>query len=206
MLTSELFCNRTRWRGRDAYMLGNDQVRLVVLNGGGHVADFRFCRQTGLPSVSPFWVPAWKTIEPQNYREKVHAKHYGSPAVGRLLAGICGHNVCVDHFGPPSNEEAAHGFPVHGEAGALRWRKTSLAVGSRRVSLTLGVELPIAGLTFEREIELRSGESVAYYEETVTNNRKADHFFDWQQHVTFGPPFLCSEASRLALSGTRGLV
>lgn len=77
---------------------------------------------------------------------------------------------------------------------------------SRSLSLTLEVKLPIAGLRFERETEPCRGESVVHYRETVTNERKVDHFFDWQQHVTFGPLFLSHEDNRLAIPGTKGLV
>ena len=33
----------------------------------------------------------------------------------RLLAGIMGHNLCLDIFGPPSDEEALAGLTAHGE-------------------------------------------------------------------------------------------
>jgi hypothetical protein len=66
------------------------------------------------------------------------------------------------------------------------------------------VRLPVAGLRFSREIRLRGGESVAYFAETVFNERKADHFFHWTQHVTLSPPFLGHDTSRIAMSATRG--
>jgi hypothetical protein len=47
-------------------------------------------------------------------------------------------------------------------------------------------------------------ETVAYFEEVVTNRRKLDHFFHWVQHVTLGPPFLSASATSVALPGTRG--
>jgi hypothetical protein len=34
----------------------------------------------------------------------------------QLLAGLMGHNLCLDIFGGPSDEEAAAGLSVHGEA------------------------------------------------------------------------------------------
>ena len=68
--------------------------------------------------------------------------------------------------------------------------QTKLQATSQEVSLTLTVRLPVAGLRFSREIRLRQGESVAYLTETVLNEKKADHFFHWTQHVTLGPPFL----------------
>jgi hypothetical protein len=177
---------------------------MVSLTGGGHIAAFRFTESSGLPDLNPYWDPLWKTIEPYQYRPERHATRYGPPATGKLIAGISGHNLCLDYFGPPSEEEAAQGLSIHGEAPSARWRKTKARVTARQVSLTLSVHLPVAGLQFAREITLRRGESVAYFKETVWNERKADHFFHWTQHVTFAPPFLAPRASRVAISATRG--
>ena len=69
----------------------------------------------------------------------------------------------------------------------------------------LTVRLPIAGLEFRRAITMRPDEQVVYFDETVRNTRKADHFFHWTQHVTLGPPFLARGDVETALPGTRGL-
>ena len=37
-----------------------------------------------------------------------------------------------------------------------------------------------------------------------SNEKKADHFFHWTQHVTLSPPFLGHDTSRIAISATRG--
>ncbi len=134
-------------------------------------------------------------MEPYRYKRRLHAALYGPPATGRMLSGITGHNLCLDFFGPPSEEEARQGLSIHGEAPARRWRKVSGLTSRHQSRLKLAVHLPVAGLRFEREIKLRAGESVAYFKETVTNERKADHFFHWTQHVTLGPPFLDARKS-----------
>jgi hypothetical protein len=71
--------------------------------------------------------------------------------------------------------------------------------------LTLSVRLPEAGLQFSREIEMRAGESVVYLKETVTNERKLDHFFHWTQHATLAPPFVAPEDGRVFMSATKGI-
>lgn len=200
----QFICLKQLWRGREAYMLGNGLVQMVNLIGGGHIAEFRFTESSGLPDLNPYWVPPWKAIEPYQYRPRLHAARYGPPATGKLIGGIAGHNICLDFFGSPSEEEAAQGLSIHGEAPSARWRKTKGRVTTRQVSLTLSVHLPVAGLQFMREIKLRRGESVAYLKETVRNERKADHFFHWTQHVTLAPPFLAPQTSRVAISATKG--
>jgi hypothetical protein len=177
---------------------------MVTLPGGGHIAEFQFLAETGLPVINPLWVPPWKSIEPYKYRADKHAAEYGSLHEGKLLSGIAGHNICLDYFGPPSEEEAAQGLSTHGEAPSARWEKTRLRATSEEVNLTVAVGLPVAGLHFSRELRLRRGESVAYFAETVSNERKADHFFHWTQHVTLGPPFLGNETSRISITATRG--
>jgi len=200
-----LACSKTLWNGREAYTLHNDLVQMVTLPGGGHIAEFQFLPGTGLPVVNPFWVPPWKSMEPYQYRAKKHAAVYGPVNEGKLLSGIAGHNICLDYFGPPSEEEAAQGLSTHGEAPSAKWQKTKLDASSEEVGLTLSVRLPVSGLRFSREIRLRRGETVAYISETVFNERKADHFFHWTQHVTLGPPFLGYDTSRIAISATRGI-
>lgn len=203
-MKKQLACSKTQWNGRAAYTLHNDQVQLVTLPGGGHIAEFQFLPGSGLPVMNPFWVPAWKSIEPYEYRAEKHSTIYGPSNEGKLLSGIAGHNICLDYFGPPSEEEAAQGLSTHGEAPSAKWQKTRLRATSQEVSLTLAVRLPVAGLRFSRQISLRRGESVAYITETVFNENKADHFFHWTQHVTLSPPFLGHETSRIAIPATRG--
>ena len=198
-------CERTLWKGRKAYRLSNGVVRLVTLTGGGHIAEFRFARSSGSLSLSPLWNPPWKSIEPYQYRAARHASLYGPPIEGKLLSGIAGHSICLDRFGPPSEEEVAQGLSFHGEAPSAKWKKDFAHASSEQVSLALSVRLPGANLHFRREIRLREGESVAYCTETVSNLATVDRAFEWQQHVSLGPPFLDPQACVIALPATRGI-
>ncbi len=204
-MTNNLSCEPTVWNGRKAYQLSNGIVRLVTLTGGGHIAEFRFEESSGLPSLNPLWKPPWKSIEPYQYRSTRHSSLYGSLTEGKLLSGIAGHSICLDRFGPPSEEEAAEGLSFHGEAPGAEWKKRFVRVSSGHVSLGLSVRLPAANLRFRREIRLHEGESVAYYTETTSNLAQADRAFNWQQHVTLGPPFLDPQACGIVLPATRGI-
>jgi hypothetical protein len=201
-LSPELFCKKGAWRGRNAYALGNSVVRLTTLTGGGHIAEFQL---EDSPALSPLWVPPWRSIEPHQYREEKHKREYGTITEGKLLSGLVGHNICLDYFGSPSVEEAKQKLSQHGEAPSSKWQKKRISVGRQRVALELSVRLPVAGLRFSREIELRKGESVAYFKEVVHNERKADHFFHWTQHITLGLPFLSADDALVSIPGTRGI-
>lgn len=200
-----LNCSPTTWRGRKAYLLRNESVQLVTLTGGGHIAEFRFVDASPFSHLNALWAPPWKSMEPFDYREKVHSRLYGSLLEGKLLSGIAGHNICLDYFGPPTQAETRQGLSQHGEAPMSKWRKNECRVGPQKVSLTLSTHLPAAGLSFSRSIQLRQGAPVAFFTETVTNETKKDHFFHWTQHVTLGPPFISARHSRVALPGTRGI-
>jgi hypothetical protein len=178
---------------------------MVNLTGGGHIAEIRFTDGSGLPTLNPLWLPNWKSMEPFQYRARAHAKRYGPTHEGKLLSGIAGHNICLDYFGGPSEEEAAQGLSTHGEAPSLKWRKSGARLRAGQLSLTLSVRLPEAGLEFSREIGMRARESVVYLRETVTNERKLDHFFHWTQHATLAPPFLTPEDGRVFMSATKGI-
>ena len=81
-------------RGRRAASIENDAVRVTVLEEGGHLAEIAD-KATGM---NPLWTPDWPSIEPSAYDPAAHAI-YGDGADAPLLAGLMGHNVCLDIFG-----------------------------------------------------------------------------------------------------------
>jgi hypothetical protein len=173
-----------RFHGRRAAAIENDRVRVTVLEGGGHIAEV-LDKQTG---VNPLWIPHWPSIEPAAYDPSANPE-YGGGVDASLLAGIMGHNLCLDIFGGPSSEEAAAGLPVHGEASTIRCELR--ATGTELI--VRGV-LPLANLEFEREIALvdagRGQGGVVRVRESVHNLSATDRPIGWTQHVTLGPPFL----------------
>ena len=101
----------TTYRNRRAVQLENENLRLTVLVEGGHLAELLH-KPTG---INPLWTPPWPSIEPSAYSAATHPE-YGCDAESKLLAGLMGHNLCMDIFGGPSDDEAAAGMTVHGEA------------------------------------------------------------------------------------------
>ena len=57
------------FRGRRAAVVENDELRLTVLEEGGHIAEI-FDKRSG---VNPLWTPPWASIEPSTY---VRARQY----------------------------------------------------------------------------------------------------------------------------------
>ncbi len=106
----------TVYRNRGAVQIENETLRLTVLVEGGHIAELLH-KPTG---INPLWTPPWPSIEPSSYDPARHPE-YGLNAESKLLAGLMGHNLCMDIFGGPSEEEAAAGMTVHGEASVARY-------------------------------------------------------------------------------------
>jgi len=184
------------YRNRRAFCLENDLLRVTVLVEGGHVAEI-FDRASG---VNPLWTPPWPSIEPSRYDPALHPE-YGRNAESKLLAGIMGHNLCLDIFGPPTEEEAAAGLPVHGEASVAPYR---IEVEGDR--LRAEAELPEARLRVSRTIRLAPGSRVVEFTETVENVSATDRPVGWTQHVTLGPPFLAKGQTLFRATATRSKV
>jgi hypothetical protein len=133
------------YRGRRAASIENDAIRVTVLAEGGHIAEV-LDKRTG---VNPLWTPPWPSIEPSSFDAVVHRDTYGDGADAKLLAGIAGHNVCLDPFGPPSDEEAASGMTAHGDAPVATYE-----IASEASTMHMRALLPLAQIRFERRIEL----------------------------------------------------
>jgi hypothetical protein len=183
-----------RYRGRRAASIENARFRVTVLQEGGHIAEI-LDKQTG---VNPLWTPPWPSIEPSSYDRKTHGVYGGGPDA-TLLAGIMGHNLCLDIFGAPSAEEAAAGMPVHGEASVAPFR---FQVTTR--NLTMQATLRLANLQFERRVSLE--DHAIRIHESVLNLAGTDRAVGWTEHVTLGPPFLKKGVTQFRTSATRSKV
>jgi hypothetical protein len=173
----------------------NDELIVSVSVEGGHIAEI-VEKKTGM---NPLWTPPWPSIEPSSY-SLARYPEYGDNSESKLLAGIMGHNLCLDIFGVPSDAEYAAGVTVHGEASVAPYEIET--AGSRMLAKA---HLPIAQLDFEREIEL-AGNGVLKIRETVTNLTGMDRPLAWTQHVTLGPPFLEAGVTTLNIKAPKSMV
>jgi hypothetical protein len=178
----------TTYRGRRAAAIENQHLRVTVLCEGGHIAEI-LDKETG---INPLWTPPWPSMEPSAFTG-------GACPEDKLLAGIMGHNLCLDIFGGPSAEEAAAGLTVHGE-GSIAPYDVSEGDGA----LVMRARLPMAEMSFDRRVELR-GRAVSI-RESVENLSPYDRPIGWTQHVTMGPPFLEKGVTQFRSSATRSKV
>src|SRR5271156_4887547 len=189
------------WKNRRAYRLSNGVVELMVLLGGGHIADFRLC---GSP-VNALWESPWPTIEPQTFSSLEHAALYGDGPIGKFLCGYTGHALALGCFGLPSPAEAEQGLALHGEAAIADWKILSATAEGDSATLVMEVPLPVQGLRFRREISLCVDTYIASIAERVTNLGGRVAEFQWVEHAAFGEPMFTHGEAALFVSGTRGL-
>jgi hypothetical protein len=184
------------YRNRRAVALSNEHIEMIVSVEGGHIAAIR----DKASGVNPLWSPPWPSIEPSTYDPAKHPE-YGPRSDGKLLCGILGHNVCLDLFGGPSEEEAAAGMTAHGEAPVNRYQ-----INVEGDTLIARTRLESSGLAFERHIRLPAGARKAEITETVENLACWDRPIAWTQHVTVGPPFLECGKTEFRASATKSKV
>ena len=182
------------FRGRRAASIENSSLRLTVVEGGGHIAEV-LDKASG---ISPLWIPPWPSMEPAAFDPQTDTA-YGSTAEARLLAGIMGHNLCLDIFGGPSPEEEAAGLHPHGEASVAQYD-----VEASATHLTMRAVLAEASLQVERSIELQ--DRAVRIVESVENLAATDRPVGWTEHVTLGPPFLERGSTQFRASATRSKV
>jgi len=172
---------------------------VAVLEGGGHICELGL---NAAPGVNPLWKPPWVTKDSDRYLPSKDRRVYGPPPDGRLLAGIAGHSLSFDHFGPPSKEETAAGLATHGEAPVAKWRLREVSA----TGLSYGCTLPAAQISFRRSMVLDRRHPVVRVEEFAQNLSLYDRPISWNEHVTFGPPFLEPGITIFDMPATRAKV
>jgi hypothetical protein len=172
----------TSFHNRPAWQIQSEEVRVSVMQCGGHVAETTF-RPT---RISPLWIQDRPTIDADQYDPLIHGPIYGDDGEGKLISGLLGHNLCMPYWGLPSEAEYRCGMTCHGEPNTVRWQEQIHAADR----LSLRVTLPESGLRVDRK--LRCAGSIVHFETTVENQLSLDRPIAWCEHVTIGPPFLSS--------------
>ena len=165
---------------RPLVRLENEMATLEVDLAGGSLTAFSLKTQ-GVPEPT----------NPLSWRAQM--TNDGSPAPA-------GHFMCCDRWGAPSKAELANGMPFHGEASSQLWHSQG---GSSALRAGMNVELPMAGMSVERQIAVAENAAAVHVAETVTNNNLLGRMYNVVQHPSIAPPFL-DEATVVDSNATRG--
>lgn len=178
----------TTLHGRTALTLSNGSLAISVLPGGGFIGAVQLTTGDPRADINPMRVPDYQTIDPHTFDplDEDHAAAYGTDVQGRLMSGYMGHYTCFPQFGHSTQEFAAAGYGQHGEAIGVLWERRPTDTPNQ---LSMAAHLPENSYNFERVISMEPGETVAYVTETAENLTSFERPLQWNQHVTFGPPF-----------------
>lgn len=138
-------------------------------------------------------------MEPSRFDPSIHGEIYGAHAESKLLSGLMGHNLCMDLFGMPSQQELAAGMTPHGEASIVPYE-----LRVENGELLARAVFPMAQLAFRRKIRLYG--EVAVVQEEVENLSPLDKPTAWTQHATLGPPFIEPGKTQLRATATKSRV
>ncbi len=185
----------TSFRGHAAWAIETDDVRVTLLQSGGHLAEIVLTQ--GEP-VSPLWVQSRATIDSETYDPEIHGAIYGRNPESRLLSGLAGHNLCFPFWGNPSPAEFAAGMTFHGETNIRRWQ----LVEERPGEATVEVTLPESAAKMRRRFRVQG--HALHCQAEATNTSAWDRPFAWCEHVTIGPPFLDSGEVQFDASLVKG--
>ncbi len=174
------------FEGRQAIVASNDKLELIILTNGGAMADLVL--KDDPERLSPMWNPSRM------------AREAGSaPWTGASL----GHFVCVDGFGPVSEQERAAGLQGHGEAHRLPWETIRSEKAAGVTTVAFRVHLPLVQEVLTRTHRLVDGENVVYVDSELESLLAFDRPVVWAEHATIGSPFLAPEKTVVDMSATR---
>lgn len=181
--------------GRRAWQIDTPDVRVTILECGGHVAEIVH-KASG--EINPLWIQNRPTIDSDKFDPAIHGAEFGTDGEAKLISGLAGHNLCFPFWGAPSETEQKAGMTAHGETNIVRWQE----IESDQNSLRLAALLPDSGIRFERTVMCTA--KVIYFRETAHNLSAWDRPVTWCEHVTLGAPFLDPAATGIHASLTRG--
>ncbi|MEX2264489.1 MAG: hypothetical protein WD696_21220 [Bryobacteraceae bacterium] len=183
------FIENVTFEERPALLLSNDKLQLTVLKTGGAMADLILSDDA--EKLSPMW-----------NRTRMERESGQKPSPGFSI----GHFVCVDGFGPVSQEERGAGMPGHGEAHTLPWEMRYSGKEGRTATASFTVRLPLVQETFTRTLRMVDGENVVYVESELENLLAFDRPVCWAEHATIGSPFLEPGVTVVDMSARRARV
>jgi hypothetical protein len=185
----------TTFLGRPAWQIDTPEIRLTILECGGHVAEIVY-KPAG--EVNPLWIQDRPTIDSDQFDPAIHGAEFGTDGEAKLISGLAGQNLCFPYWGAPSEAELNAGMTAHGETNIVRWQK----LGSTSNSLRLDAILPESRIRFERTVSCLG--NVIYFNESAHNLSAWDRPVAWCEHVTLGARFLDPTCTGIQASLTQG--
>lgn len=167
-------------QGRKGWVIETDRMHIGLLQNGGHMAEIRLISDNPRLVINPMFIPTG--------------------------TGYMGHMVCFPNVGPASPEERQNGIGGHGEANGVMWQQTRPPqIDEQSLTFFYGADLPKTQYRIERAMSLKRGTTTIHVEEWIENLTPYDRPYNYDQHPTFGAPFVAPQRNVLDMSGTKGM-
>ena len=176
--------------GRDATLLTNGLIRVMINDKGGMVPELSARRCNGW--LNAHWQPRFRTNSGVPYDEKTH----GSFWPVELLYELAGNFPCLPNFGPPQDAygvtHQAHGLTANG-----RWSVESSGTFENRVSyvaasLSADGDYPSLPISYAKTDMVLTGHPVHYTSLRARNTSDTPYSLNAAWHNTVAPPFLAA--------------
>jgi hypothetical protein len=168
---------------RDAVLMDNDKIRVVISSVKGMVPELSMPRGAG--RLNAHWQPWFRANSGEEWNESKHASFWGAP----LLYDLAGNFPCLPNFGP-DNRAGDFDLPPHGHTARLDWKQETPAVGGDQISLISTLDPSDHPFAYTKKDLLVKDHPVHYTALTVKNTGSAPLPFNCGWHNTVGAPFL----------------
>jgi hypothetical protein len=169
---------------REATVLEQDSIRVVISDAGGMVPELSSPRQKG--RLNAHWLP-WFRGTSESYTDSEHGAFWKA----KLLYQIAGNFCCVPNFGPGHIVDGVD-MPPHGWTANAVWRYVNCGTdrdsgAAWALSVMEGADMP---LSFKKIDMVIPGHPVHYTSVAVKNRGEQDIEICAGWHNTVGAPFL----------------
>ena len=186
-ITRVLYADRVKvLGGRDATVLEQDCVRIMIDDLGGMVPELSYKREKG--RINAHWLPWFRSNTETPFNEAA-ARFWKV----NLLHHIAGNFPCAPNFGGDNDLDGME-LPPHGWTANLSWRFCEKGANEKAVWAISEMDSPESKipLSFRKIDAAVSGHAVHYSGLVITNRGTDDIEICAAWHNTVGSPFLQS--------------
>jgi hypothetical protein len=176
----------TELGNREATVLEQDLIRVVISDAGGMIPELSSPREQG--RINAHWLP-WFRGTSGNYKDSEHGAFWKA----KLLYQITGNFCCAPNFGPGHIIDEVN-MPPHGWTANETWRYvnsgTDCDSGAAWVLSTMEAPPRTMPLSFKKIDMVIPGQPIHYASMAIKNHSNKDIEICAGWHNTVGAPFL----------------
>ncbi len=173
--------------GREATLLQNDRIRVLIDDKGGMTPEFSIKTENGY--LNTHWVPQFRANSGEPYQPEKHAAFWKS----ELLYDISGNFPCAPSFGA-EHRDGQVWHPTHGWAASRVWQAQYVGVDKENQVVYAIYDMPSPDPNlplFLKKVDLLIENQPVHYSAIRFENRGEENIqANVGFHNTLGSPFL----------------